>query len=50
MKYILVLFILSLQSYTQNIILGDSLVAIGKYNEAINIYKLASEKIVRTIK
>lgn len=43
MKYILVLFILSLQSYTQNIILGDSLVAIGKYNEAINIYKLASE-------
>lgn len=44
MKYILLFFLtLSLQSYAQNIALGDSLVAIGKYNEAINTYKLASE-------
>jgi tetratricopeptide (TPR) repeat protein len=43
MKYIFLVLILALQSYAQNIILGDSLVEIGKYNEAINSYKLASE-------
>ncbi len=43
MKFIVFFLVLSSQIYAQNISLGDSLVAIGKYNEAIETYKLTSE-------
>jgi len=45
MKYLLFFFILSLQNYAQSIILGDSLITVGKYNEAIKAYNLASENV-----
>ena len=43
MKYILLL--MSCHIFSQNIVVGDSLVSIGKYNEAIKTYNLASENI-----
>lgn len=43
MKYILLL--MSCHIFSQNIVVGDSLVSIGQYNEAIKTYNLASENI-----
>lgn len=43
MKKVFFFFLITYNFYAQSIVLGDSLMASGKYNEAINSYKLASE-------